>query len=155
YAITPARPLELIVQGPTLLHLWSKAMRQDEDAVAQLRVIEGGRERALSGATIPHVQRSTSTDPAIPGALAPVSATPRAEEPPEQVSLRRAVVHVPPGKHRYKVEITGGEAWVFGLSAREITHLEDAAKGTKSEVVQLARARGACPSAPTICILAL
>jgi hypothetical protein len=149
YEVTPEAPLEIVVNGPTLLHVWSRAPRSEEGEVERVRVTEGGHERAISGATLPHVVRNTESDPSRPEA--------EGDDPAALSSLRRAAVHVPPGEHRYRVEMSGGaQLWIYPLRAREIVHLEDGIAGIKSETRQLANAEDACRGgSPAICAFAL
>jgi len=149
YEVTPDAPLEIVVNGPTLLHVWSRAPRSEEGEVERLRVTEGGHERAISGATLPHVVRNTESDPSRPEA--------EGDDAAALSSLRRAAVHVPPGEHKYRVEMSGGaQLWIYPLRAREIVHLEDGVVGIKSETRQLANAEDACRGgSPAICAFAL
>ncbi len=149
YALTPDAPLEFVVDGPTLLHLWSRAPRSEEGEVERVRVTEGGRERAISGATLPHVVRNTESDPSRPDV--------QGDDATTTSSLRRATVNVPPGEHRYRVEMSGGaQLWIYPLRAREIVHLEDGIAGIKSETHQLAHAEEACHGgSAAICAFAL
>src|SRR5205814_6007901 len=79
-----------------------------------------------------------------------------AAEAPDLAPLGRAIVHVPPGAHVYRVESVGGEAFVVALAARAVIHLEDGLTGAKSESHLLDRARRACGAgAPGICAMAL
>src|SRR5262249_13108554 len=92
FGVGPGQPLTLEVDGPATLHLWTRAVRAATDAQASVRVLEGDRERASAGATLPR-QRLTSWDPSIPAA-----------QRPDLAPLARAIVHVPPGMHTYRVE---------------------------------------------------
>ena len=69
-------------------------------------------------------------------------------------AARRAIVHVPPGHHRYQVESTGG-LLVAPLLAEAAVHLQDARD--KSEEAALELARDACnaPASPPLCALSL
>jgi hypothetical protein len=144
YGVPPGGALETRVEGPQILHVWSRGVRGDVDRIVRLRVLEGDRVRAVGGG---RVLRSGEAQ----------SETPPPEAEPGDVPLRRAVVQVPPGEHRYKIEITGGPAFVRMLAAKPVVHFEDLASGTKSEQAQLELASDACKrgDAPAICAMAL
>lgn len=133
-------PLELGVDGPSILHLWTRAVQGARDEAIDLEVFEGDRRRAGVGGAIPR---------------ASADAAPSSD--PKTLPLRRALVHVPPGHHSYRVEVRGGGALVYPLVAKPVVHVEDAFSGRKSEAVQLSRARAACVGGgvPALCMLAL
>ncbi len=142
--VTPGDPMELAVEGPQVLQVWSWGVRRDEDETVKLRVLEGGRERALSSAVLPHT-KAREDAPEV-----------RAEHA-EVVTLRRAVVHVPPGKHTYRVEATFGSTFVGATAARPVIHVGDAITGVKDEAKQIAVARDACVGdvSKTLCAVAI
>jgi hypothetical protein len=111
FEMGPHRPLVLEVNGPTTLHVWTRAARAATEVQAGVRVLEGDRERASAAATLPR-QRLTTWDPSVP-----------AEETPDLAPLARAIVHVPPGAHTYRVE-SDGRAWTLAIAARAVVHLE-------------------------------
>lgn len=130
WLVAPGKPIEFRVEGPALLHVWSRAAPSASDETLSLRVLEGGRVRAESGSTLPRATL-TSTDPSA------------LDEAP-LAALRRAIVHVPPGTHAYAIEIEGGAAVVSALRARAVVHAEDALSGEKNEAKQIEIARRAC-----------
>jgi hypothetical protein len=145
YAVSPGSPLELLAAGPTVLHVWAQATLGEGPESPELRILEGDRERAATGTTLPRATFTSAYEPAmVDGSLL--------------VRLRRAVVHVPPGRHRYRLESRGARVvYVAPLIARPIVHLGDALARVKSEEAQLATARRACldADAPSLCALAL
>lgn len=136
YLLTGANPLTVRVEGPRLLHVFSHGVRREEDQAVELRVFEGPRQRALSAGGAPKTAVTVGPE--------------RADTTP----LRRAVVHVPPGEHTYRVEAKGGEAFVSLESAAPVVHLGDAFTGIKDERLQLAAARASCGEAKALCALA-
>lgn len=139
YQVAPNAPLAYEVAGPALLHVWARAARDDADEDVDLRIFEGTRERATSAAAMPRK------------ALTTYDSSSR-----EDVALRRAIVHVPPGPHVYRVEVTGATAWIFALRAVATVHIDDAISGDKSETRQIARARRACDEgSAALCAMAM
>jgi hypothetical protein len=129
HRVSEDEPVQLVAEGPGTLHIWSRAYKEDSDEVADLRVMEGQRERAMGGGTVLRKRMTSYDDPGAENRLA---------------SLRRAIVHVPPGTHTYRVESRSGQAFVWGLVSYPIEHIEDMALGTKSESKHLPRAKAAC-----------
>lgn len=143
WLITAVDPMVVTVEGPRLLQVYSHGVRRDEDESVKLRVVEGERERAYSNATLPHGRsgREGELETSV--------------ETAEVVPLRRASVHVPPGKHTYKIETKGGNTFVAATLSKAVVHLGDAASGVKDEDRQLATALKACDGSPEICALAM
>lgn len=118
YRIDGKNALTLTVDGPRVLHVWTKAPRPDAEDTLEVRVLEGDRLRAVSASGMPH------------------TTAPRSDEnkgiPDDDASLRRAIVHVPPGEHTYRV-VTNDVAFVTPLVASPVIHLGDAVLGDKNE----------------------
>ncbi len=137
YDLVPGKPATLTVEGPALLHLWSRGLRATADETAGLSVYEGTRLRAESASTVARaIYRQDENEP--------VDLT------PDTVSLRRAVVQVPPGRHVYRLEAQGGTLHVSPMRSRPVTHLEDGITGIKSETTQLATAEEGCRAGATV-----
>ena len=141
YDLVPGKPATLTVEGPALVHLWSRGLRATADETAGLYVYEGTRLRAESASTVARqVYRQDENEP--------VDLT------PDTVSLRRAVVQVPPGRHVYRLEAQGGALHVSPMRSRAVTHLEDGITGIKTESTQLATAEESCKAgAAVLCAL--
>ncbi len=147
YQISPDHPVELTVEGPQLLYVWTKAQKQEAEETLDLRVMEGKKERASSLATVARATTTTTSAEAAPGSTYNAGAT--------LLPLRRALIHVPPGAHTYQMKIAGGPAVVFPITAKPVLHLGDAFAGTASETSQLERAKSACGNASGICAMAM
>ena len=142
WEVSPRAPIQFTVQGPQLLHLWSKASRDEAEDGVTLRVFEGTHDRASSAATIGRGGARNDQ-----GANA-------SED--ELIPLRRAVVHVPPGKHTYRVEATGGTAHLVATLSEPVIHLGDAIEASKDEEALLKKASLSCGAgAPAICAMAM
>lgn len=144
WLVTTVDPMVVTVEGPRLLQVWSHGVRRDEDETVKLRVVEGDRERAISHAALPHGRGARSSEGV---SIKPESA--------DVVPLRRATVHVPPGKHTYKIEAHGGNAFVAASASKPVVHLGDAASGIKDEERQLKKALEKCGGSPELCAIAL
>lgn len=143
YDVDPAHPLELPMRGPALLNLFVEVPAANvEDSAIELGVFEGDRLRTRTGANVPRALATTTTT------------DPEATEAEARRSLRRMIVHVPPGEHVYRVLATA-RALVTPLRAEAVVHVEDAS--AKDEQNALVVARGACraPASPALCALAL
>jgi len=141
YEIAPNAPASVSVEGPGVLHVWSRAARKAVDETIDLSIFEGARLRGESGATIARTRLTGFDQDGMHAS--------------ETVPLRRALIHVPPGAHTYRMVTQGGSALVFPMLARPLIHLGDGLTGRKNETPQLATARAACGSAPGICAIAL
>jgi hypothetical protein len=134
WLVTTADPMVVTIEGPRMMQIWSHGVRRDDDETVKLRVVEGDRERAVSFSPIPHGRGARDQSLEVPVETAAV------------VPLRRATVHVPPGKHTYKIEAHGGNAFVAATASEPVVHLGDAMSGVKDEDRQLATALKACGS---------
>jgi len=147
WLVTTVDPLAVTVEGPRLLHVWSYGVRRDEDEVVQLRVLEGPgdapKERAVSSGSMPRARNEREDGLEI------------APEQADTVPLRRALVHVPPGKHTYRVVVKGGNAYVAVALGKPVVHLGDAFVGIKDESRQLAKASAGCSGSPGLCALVM
>lgn len=143
WLVTTVDPMMVTVEGPRLLQIWSHGVRRDEDETVKLRVVEGDRERAVSHASLPHGRSARGDQLEVP------------VESAEVVPLRRATVHVPPGKHTYKIEAHGGNTFVAATASLPVVHIGDAASGVKDEDRQLKKALDARDASPEIYALAL
>lgn len=143
WLLTTVDPIAITVEGPRMLHVWSSGVRRDEDEIVELRVFEGSRERAVSSATMPHARAAREDGLEV------------APEQADTVPLRRALVHVPPGKHTYRVVAKGGNAFVSMMTSKPVVHVEDSFGGKKDESRQLEIARAACGDAPAVCALSM
>jgi hypothetical protein len=144
YEVTAGSPVELDVDGPTLLHVWAHATRGEAAESPELRILEGDRERAATSVTVPRAALLADDPPALAGS--------------QLVHLPRAVVHVPPGRHAYRLVSHGADAvYAAPLTATPVVHLGDALSNAKSEAAQLATARLTCRDAdtPSLCAFAL
>lgn len=144
WLVTTVDPMVVTVEGPRLLQVWSHGVRRDEDETVKLRVLEGGRERAVSTAMLPHGRSARGEN----NLETPV-------ETADVVPLRRATVHVPPGKHTYTIEAHGGNTFVAASASKPVVHLGDALSGVKDEDRQLSKALAACGASAELCALAL
>ncbi len=129
--VSPGEPAEISVEGPGTLHVWARAQRDDVDEVAELLVLEGAKERGLGGGTVLRKRMTTYDDPG-------------AESQGAASSLRRAIVHVPPGSHTYAVRSRFGSTFIFGILTDTIEHIETILSRSKSESKLLRRAKAAC-----------
>lgn len=143
WLVTSVDPMSVTVEGPRLLHVWSFGVRRDEDEAVRLRVTEGSRERAVSSGTMPHARPAREEGLEVPA------------EQAEVVSLRRAVVHVPPGSHTYRIEAHGGTAFVAASASEPVIHVGDALAGIKDEARQLGAARAACGDSAALCAVTM
>ncbi|MBI2392472.1 MAG: hypothetical protein HYV09_23005 [Deltaproteobacteria bacterium] len=146
WLVTSVDPMSVTVEGPRLLHVWSFGVRRDEDETVRLRVTEATRERAVSSGALSHAR------------LPRASGEEGLEVPAEQaevVSLRRAVVHVPPGSHTYAIEAHGGTAFVSASTSQPVIHVGDALAGIKDEGRQLRAARAACSDSTALCAVTM
>ena len=141
FEIAPNAPANVSVEGPGILHVWSKAARKVVDETIDLSIFEGTRLRGESGATIARTKMTGFDQDGMHSS--------------ELVPLRRALIHVPPGTHTYRMVTQGEPAYVFPMMARPLIHLGDGFSGRKNEQPQLEAARAACGSAPGICAIAL
>jgi hypothetical protein len=143
YLVSPESQLEVVASGPALLSLFANASAETAANTLELRVLEGGRERARS------FNRLAAGDHAHSG--------PHSGETAPGPALRHALVHVPPGVHRYHVRAYGGPASVRMVLAKPVVHVEDVWSGEKDEDTQLTLAQSACAARETapLCLLAL
>ena len=118
YVADRTTAVEVEIEGPRLLHVFAKARREDADETIDIRVVEGDRERARSSSGVPRAPGRTETAP-TPGDW-------------DTVSIRRALVHVPPGTHVYRI-VTDGAALVTPMVADPVVHAGDAILGDKDE----------------------
>ncbi len=141
WELVPGKPGTLVAEGPALVHVWARGLRASADENAGLAVYEGSRLRAESSSTIARqIYRHDENEPI--------------EDTPDTVSLRRAVVQVPPGRHVYRLEAQGGTLHVAPMRSRAVTHLEDGLTGIKSETTQLQNAEEGCRAgAAVLCAL--
>lgn len=143
WLVTPSDPLTVTVDGPRLLQVATHGVQHDDDEQVDVRVLEGERLRAKSGGIVPKTHDAHELGVDIPSE--------RAEVTP----LRRAVIHVPPGKHTYKIEAHGGSVFATAYLSKPVVHVGDALAGTKSEEKQLKIADRACDAgSPSLCALA-
>ncbi len=129
--VSPGEPAEIAVEGPGTLHVWARAQRDNVDEVAELLVLEGTKERGLGGGTVLRKRMTTYDDPG-------------AESQGAASSLRRAIVHVPPGSHTYAVQSRYGSTFIFGILTNTIEHIETVISRSKSESKLIPRAKAAC-----------
>ncbi|MGZ3422918.1 MAG: hypothetical protein ACXVEE_33970 [Polyangiales bacterium] len=129
WLVGPKDPLVVSVEGPRILVVSSFGVRRDGDERVMLRVREGAHIRAQSGGELPHLANASQE----PG---PETAA----EETEMLPLRRALVHVPPGKHSYVVEAQGSLFTAFQLSEPSV-HIGDGVSGAKDETRLLAKAK--------------
>jgi hypothetical protein len=135
YGVEPNRPLELPVDGPGLLHVWA---RVDPGGGAALRVFEGNRIRAEARLSSPRSPLTAFDTGALTGT------------PPELV--RRAVVHVPPGHHSYRLESTT-HVRVTPMLAEPVLRIGDA--GDEREQLDVAQSACKHDVARSLCALSL
>ncbi len=135
WSLAPKKPVESVVEGPGELLIFPSANLIDTSGELVVAVLEEDRERGRTFFISPHPDRQEA----------------------ERAPLRRIVVHVPPGSHRYRIEASGGEAGVRLLLARPVIHAEDALSGQEDEGRQLTLASAACTrqESPPICALVL
>jgi hypothetical protein len=119
YRVDTARSLTLTVEGPMVLHLWAKATRPETSETLEVRVLEGDRVRARTASGMPAAAKKERSDE-------------NEGVPDDAPSLRRAIVHVPPGKHVYRV-VGNDLAFVTPLVADPVIHVGDAILGDKDE----------------------
>lgn len=129
--VSPGEPAEISVEGPGTLHVWARAQRDNVDEVAELLVLEGNKERGSGGGTVLRKRLTTYDDPG-------------AESQGAASSLRRAIIHVPPGTHKYAVQSRYGSTFIFGILTNTIEHIETLVSRSKSESKLIPRAKAAC-----------
>lgn len=149
--ITEAKAGMVTVEGPCALSVSLRAQRAALDVPTEVRVVEHNTQvRGFSRANVGRLETSTMLPPRpiLPG-----------KEPldPSLALLRNVFVHVPPGKHTYRVEVTGAATWAAAMRTSAFERLEDALAGTKSESARLTQARHACSKTglESVCALAL
>lgn len=129
--VSPGEPATITVEGPGTLHVWARAQRDNVDEVAELAVMEGQKERGSAGGTVLRRRMTTYDDPG-------------AESQGAASSLRRAIIHVPPGTHKYDVQSRTGSTFIFGILTNTIEHIETMISRSKSESKLVPRAKAAC-----------
>lgn len=130
WLLSSSDPLTLTVEGPRILVMSSYGVRRDDDEKVTLQVLEGEHVRAKSGGELPRLK--TGVDETKLETTA---------EEAETLPLRRALVHVPPGKHTYKIEAKGGSVFAAFLLSKPSVHIGDGISGAKDEERLLTKAK--------------
>jgi hypothetical protein len=132
FEVSAEAPLALEVEGPAMLNVLARAVRGPAYSDAKIEITENGHERAISGG-------------GVPGAKAA-----------ELSILPRALVHVPPGKHAYRVTASGPLVFAHAIASRMVIRMEDSFAGAKDEVSLLKTTERTCDGAsPALCAMAM
>jgi hypothetical protein len=146
--VSPVEPMAVTVEGPRILQVWSFGVRRDQDEEITIRVVEGDHERARSAGALARARA------ARPAGEEQDSLPEVPVEEAETVALRRAVVHVPPGRHSYRIEAKNGAAFVAASASKPVVHVGDAISGVKDEKRQLELALAKCDRGSALCTIA-